>query len=122
MITPTNQDLASCNIVSDPDLFFPDPTDREGIALAKSICDGCPLAFDCLETAMADTTLRKWGIWGGTTPEERQTMMRNPNTRLRIFAEAKATSDRVALSIREVSIREVGKALPSYNKNTPYSL
>jgi WhiB family redox-sensing transcriptional regulator len=122
MLTPENQDLASCNIVSDPDLFFPDPTDREGIDKAKRICAGCPIAFDCLETAMADSDLRKWGIWGGTTPEERKTMLRTPRTRLRIFAEAKETSERVALAIREVSIREAGRKLPSYNKNTPYSL
>ena len=117
MLNTNNQDLASCNLVSNPDMFFPEPSDREGIAKAKAICAGCPIAFDCLETAMADSDLRKWGIWGGTTPEERKTMMRNPSTRLRIFAETKATSETVALSIREV-----GKAVRSYNDNSPFAL
>ena len=116
MLNTNNQELASCNVVSNPDIFFPDDSDREAIALAKKICEGCPIAFDCLETAMADPELRKWGIWGGTTPEERKTMMRNPRTRLRILAETKAISSTVALTMRKV-----GKTVRSYNDNSPFA-
>ena len=116
MLNTNNQDLALCTMVSDPDTFFPHDTDFEKIAYAKSICAECPLAFDCLETAMADSDLRKWGIWGGTTPDERKKMLRNPSIRLRVFAEAKATSEKAV-----PSIREVGKAIPSYNKNSPFA-
>lgn len=115
MITKENENQALCLDVEDPDTFFPDPTDYGKVAVAKSICAECPLAFDCLESAMADKDLRKWGIWGGTTPEERATMMRNSGTRLRIFAQTKESSDRA-----EVTIRQVAKALPSYNKNNPF--
>lgn len=116
MITITNQNEALCKNVEDPDTFFPDPSDISKVAVAKSICAECPLAFDCLETAMADSDLRKWGIWGGTTPDERKNMMRNANTRLRIFAQVKNSSEREAISIGKVA-----KALPSYNKNSPFA-
>lgn len=115
MITPQNQSLALCADVEDPDIFFADPSDYGKTALAKSICAECPLAFDCLETAMSDSDLRKWGIWGGTTPDERQKMLRTTSTRLKIFAQVKESSERSS-----ISIREVGESIPSYNKNNPF--
>jgi hypothetical protein len=116
MITDTNKHEASCSDIEDPDIFFPDPSDYAKVSLAKSVCGGCPLIMDCLETALADTDAFKWGIWGGTTPEERRAIRRTPATRLRVLAETKAMSERNA-----VSIRKVGESLPSYNKNTPFS-
>ena len=58
---------------ADPDLFFPisgkGPADRQ-IARAKVICAGCGVRRECLEFALAhDPT---YGIWGGTTAEDRQ--------------------------------------------------
>jgi WhiB family transcriptional regulator, redox-sensing transcriptional regulator len=62
----------SC-LSADPDLFFPisakGPAARQ-IARAKTICTGCEVRQECLEFAMThDLT---YGIWGGTTPEDRQ--------------------------------------------------
>jgi WhiB family transcriptional regulator, redox-sensing transcriptional regulator len=59
---------------ADPDLFFPiSSTGRalRQIAKAKSICAACPVRQPCLEFAL-EYDLRH-GIWGGTTPEDRQT-------------------------------------------------
>jgi WhiB family redox-sensing transcriptional regulator len=58
---------------ADPDLFFPISTKGPGdkqIARAKVICAGCQVKRECLEFAMThDLT---YGIWGGSTPEDRQ--------------------------------------------------
>jgi WhiB family redox-sensing transcriptional regulator len=59
---------------ADPDAWFPDKGYREPTQLAKRICARCPVRAQCLDYALsgADT----WGgiatgIWGGTTPQER---------------------------------------------------
>jgi WhiB family transcriptional regulator, redox-sensing transcriptional regulator len=64
--------LAAC-LSADPDLFFPisstGPAERQ-IARAKVICAGCPVRKQCLEFAL--THEQTYGIWGGTTPQDRQ--------------------------------------------------
>jgi WhiB family redox-sensing transcriptional regulator len=63
---------ASC-LLADPDLFFPisaaGPSERQ-VARAKTICAGCPVRRECLEFALSHG--QAYGIWGGTTPEDRQ--------------------------------------------------
>jgi WhiB family transcriptional regulator, redox-sensing transcriptional regulator len=58
---------------ADPDLFFPlsptGPGERQ-IAHAKMICAGCQVRRECLEFALAHDQV--YGVWGGTTPEDRQ--------------------------------------------------
>jgi WhiB family redox-sensing transcriptional regulator len=57
----------------DPDLFFPiSSTGRalEQIAAAKAICGACLVRRPCLEFALEHDLSH--GIWGGTTPQDRQ--------------------------------------------------
>ena len=55
----------------DPELFFPeDYTARAKVNAAKAICNQCPLISDCLDYAISNADLD--GIWGATTPRERQ--------------------------------------------------
>jgi WhiB family transcriptional regulator, redox-sensing transcriptional regulator len=58
---------------ADPDLFFPiartGPAEKQ-IARAKMICAGCPVRQECLEFALSHD--QTYGIWGGTTVEDRQ--------------------------------------------------
>jgi WhiB family transcriptional regulator, redox-sensing transcriptional regulator len=63
---------AAC-LSADPDLFFPISAKGPGekqVARAKIICSGCIVRQQCLEFALAHDQL--YGIWGGTTPEDRQ--------------------------------------------------
>jgi WhiB family transcriptional regulator, redox-sensing transcriptional regulator len=57
----------------DPDLFFPlsstGPAAKQ-IARAKLICAGCRVRRECLEFALSHA--QTYGIWGGTTADERQ--------------------------------------------------
>ncbi len=63
---------AAC-LSADPDLFFPisvtGPALRQ-IARAKSICAECVVRQECLEFAVSND--QNFGIWGGTTAEDRQ--------------------------------------------------
>lgn len=57
---------------ADPAVFFPDHPSRYGPALA--ICEPCPCRTECLQWAL--DTSQNFGVWGGTTPEERWHMTR----------------------------------------------
>jgi WhiB family transcriptional regulator, redox-sensing transcriptional regulator len=69
----TNWRSAGACLGADPDLFFPTTTTglaQEQIARAKMICAACRVRQECLDFAMAHDQV--YGIWGGTTPEDRQ--------------------------------------------------
>jgi WhiB family redox-sensing transcriptional regulator len=59
----------------DPEIFFPESFDKKGIALAKSICDTCNVVAECIASVLWDPKID--GIWGGTTPRQRETMRTN---------------------------------------------
>jgi WhiB family transcriptional regulator, redox-sensing transcriptional regulator len=71
--TAANWRSASACLSADPDLFFPissaGPAERQ-IAKAKMICAGCQVRRECLDFALRNHL--SYGIWGGTTPEDRQ--------------------------------------------------
>jgi WhiB family transcriptional regulator, redox-sensing transcriptional regulator len=68
---------AGACLSADPDLFFPisttGPAEKQ-IAKAKMICSGCTVRLECLEFAMTHDQV--YGIWGGTTAEDRQRQRR----------------------------------------------
>jgi WhiB family transcriptional regulator, redox-sensing transcriptional regulator len=60
-----------------PDIFFPVGVTGmaiEQIEAAKEFCKMCPSASDCLEFAV--TTNQEYGVWGGTTEDERRVLRR----------------------------------------------
>jgi len=71
--TAGNWRSAGACLSADPDLFFPissaGPAERQ-IARAKQICAGCGVRRECLEFALSQDQI--YGIWGGTTVEDRQ--------------------------------------------------
>jgi WhiB family transcriptional regulator, redox-sensing transcriptional regulator len=67
---------AACRQV-DPELFFPIGTSGpaiEQVGLAKGICQACSVQQACLGWAMRNQIA--FGIWGGTTEEDRQLLRR----------------------------------------------
>lgn len=50
------------------------PAKETRIANAKAVCEGCKVKTECLEFALQIN--EQHGIWGGLTPEERQTVKR----------------------------------------------
>ena len=63
---------ALCKDVQDKDLFFPENRAQEAERLhqLKAICASCIHEKECLEYAIDKQILI--GIWGGTTPQERE--------------------------------------------------
>ncbi len=75
--TAVNWRSAGACLSADPDLFFPISTTGPGerqVAQAKVICAGCVVRQECLEFAMSNDL--SYGIWGGSTPEDRQRQRR----------------------------------------------
>jgi WhiB family redox-sensing transcriptional regulator len=67
---------AACRQV-DPELFFPIGTSGpaiEQVGLAKGICQACPVREACLGWALRNQIA--FGIWGGTTEEDRHLLRR----------------------------------------------
>ena len=80
--TPDWREAAAC-VDEDPDLWF--PTDSHDYDIPRRICDPCPVKAACLDDVMADeglylSTAYRYGMWGGLTPSERQTLGRRIRT------------------------------------------
>src|SRR5436305_8397651 len=76
---PEWQARAACKDC-DPELFFPLGTTGAAvpdIEWAKTICGACPVQSECLDFALK--TRQEFGIWGGTTEDERRLLA--PQTR-----------------------------------------
>jgi WhiB family transcriptional regulator, redox-sensing transcriptional regulator len=72
----TWKDQAACRDLH-PDLFFPIGTTGEAVEHiqdAKAVCAECPVAQACLYFALE--THQEYGIWGGTTEDERRAIRR----------------------------------------------
>lgn len=60
-----------------PELFFPIGVTGQAvdqIEIAKMYCSSCPSKDQCLEFAV--TTNQEYGVWGGTTEDERRVLRR----------------------------------------------
>lgn len=68
---------ASCSTREVASLFFPvgvtGPAETQ-IVKAKEVCASCPVKDACLEFAI--TTNQEYGIWGGTSEDERRILRR----------------------------------------------
>lgn len=58
---------APCAVEGTPELFY----DEEDAEPARAVCRRCPLAVECLDYALEN---EEYGVWGGTTPDERQAL------------------------------------------------
>lgn len=65
-------ELALCREVGVETFFPPDdkPVARDFYKKAKSVCSRCEVINECLAYGINET----YGVWGGTTPVERQAM------------------------------------------------
>lgn len=63
---------ASCR-GGDHELFF--ATQPSRIAAAQAICADCPVRIPCLVDALERG--EQYGVWGGTSPEDRDRLLRS---------------------------------------------
>lgn len=70
-------ELAACRDM-DPTVFFPYDLNRGAInwERPKAICERCDVKGECLEFALKNIPHGDTGVWGGTTPDERQQIKR----------------------------------------------
>ncbi|MET9012278.1 WhiB family transcriptional regulator [Streptomyces olivaceoviridis] len=72
--------LAACRADDvDPETFFPDQN-VAGLAKARAICKGCPVArqclADCLEAEGGRAAANRHGVYAGMTPKQRERLYR----------------------------------------------
>jgi len=73
--------LALC-AQTEPDLYFPEGTAgsiTRQVLEAKKLCFECPILNLCFESAIKTPMIEDWGVWGGTSRNERTTMRRKPH-------------------------------------------
>lgn len=93
------RDQAVCSSEEVTQIFFPvGVTGAAAVQIqdAKTVCVECPVRQECLEYAI--TTNQEYGIWGGTSEEERRVLRRKWRQeqraqRNKIAAERKAARD-----------------------------
>jgi len=78
------QEESNCKNV-DSELFFLEPLlrgkqKREKERKAKEVCKGCPVVNECLQHAMR--TPEYFGVWGGTTADERNHILQQRGIRV----------------------------------------
>lgn len=57
----------------DPDIFYPQTNSDRAWARAEAACNGCPVAKQCLDWAVA--TGETQGVWGGLRPAKRRRLV-----------------------------------------------
>lgn len=73
---------AACAKSDDPDLFYPETKGPH--RAARAVCQACPVRVQCLEAGMDE----RHGVWGGTSPQERQELRRRRGNRpARVWAD-----------------------------------
>ena len=74
--TPTFPKARCADPGIDPELFFPNSNEilQQDLQLIREICQACVHKEDCLKFALDN--FEHDGIWGGTTPAERQSIWR----------------------------------------------
>jgi WhiB family redox-sensing transcriptional regulator len=70
---------ANCRDIENPNLFFPSSLreERINLPLARIICGACMNKTECLKFAIDEQI--PYGIWAGTTPDERVPLWGNDN-------------------------------------------
>ena len=89
---PDWRDQAACAESTGTKLFFPvgvtGPAEVQ-IRQAKAVCGECPVKSECLDFAI--TTNQEYGIWGGTSEEERRVLRRQWRAQRRALRAQKAS-------------------------------
>jgi WhiB family transcriptional regulator, redox-sensing transcriptional regulator len=60
----------------DVDVFFPVPGDVLGVMRAQAVCFDCPVRAECLAFALDMNDTVPGAVYGGTTGEERDVLLR----------------------------------------------
>jgi hypothetical protein len=73
---PGDREPLGCERVA-PEVFFPEKETRANTSRAKAICSHCPNELDCRAWALDQPADPLFGVWGGTTRNQRIAYARN---------------------------------------------
>ena len=98
MLLPEVAQDALCT-QTDPEIFFPEKGQTN--IMAKSICAQCPIALECLDDALLITPVDDYGVWGGTSAQERLFLRQRPSAleNFREMLRARGDENRKALNL-----------------------
>ena len=66
-----------CRTTPSPDAFFPEQhSSTRATAAIRRICETCPVQQQCLEYALTFPAWDDYGIWGGTSAQQRRDIRR----------------------------------------------
>ncbi|HET9892612.1 MAG TPA: WhiB family transcriptional regulator [Mycobacterium sp.] len=71
-------DRAACRD-EEPELFFPERTDKRGNLAAQRVCWQCPVLPECRRWVLAARI--KHGVWGGMSEQERDKLRKTAGDR-----------------------------------------
>jgi WhiB family redox-sensing transcriptional regulator len=79
------QEQGNCSKIDDPEIFFLEHAERGKEKRKKEqealkICRSCPVKQKCLEHALRVPEF--FGVWGGTTADERNAILRKRGRRI----------------------------------------
>jgi hypothetical protein len=66
---------AACAELAEPDVMYPEASDKIGLEAARAVCAACPVKRECLDEALAEeggrTKDSRFGVRAGRTPSQR---------------------------------------------------
>jgi hypothetical protein len=118
VILPERAAITPCEAPGiDPDIWFPEPTNKRAIAQAVELCAACPVRAACLEYALDNNI--GFGVWGGLTANRRSKLPRRHPcrycqepcpTRRAYCGDACHTAARLSIRKRYERGRKIGRA------------
>lgn len=79
LLTPEPWTVDALCAQTDPDMFFPGKGDHIAAKAARTVCNACLVAAECLAYALR--TYEDEGVWGGMTAQQRKKMRaKSPRT------------------------------------------
>lgn len=94
---PVNWRASGACSSEDPELFFPEGRSAPAVlqaARAKAVCLRCPVMDACYQAHLA--TGDEWGVWGGTTEDDRKLQRLQEEPEWKTQRRAEANQRRVA--------------------------
>jgi hypothetical protein len=102
---------------TDPEAFFPAPGDHSTALRAKRVCNDCQLLTECLSEAVVRNYTD--GIWGGSTPTERNAIRKDKAIPLqfRIQKHISKIHTQFAEADRKEEVRKLRESLKKSTKD-----
>jgi WhiB family redox-sensing transcriptional regulator len=80
----------------DPELFYPERGDVDGLAAARDVCRRCPVREPCVDLGIAELPGRVGGVYGGLSNRQLKALRRFRVARARLEEDRQAATEAAA--------------------------